>query len=744
MNEIPPVVFEVLAQISSAQANLAKIVEQVELTATQVQAALARMDLAAVGVGNAETEMAVKSEEAGERTKKSGEKGALGLKQMAEALALFKAYEFVKESVKAFEQAQVSTVLLDRAIKNAHGDVAAFRGPIASVDAQMRNFGFTNIQTETAVARLTGQLHNPAKALNLVGLAADLARARHMDLVAASQLVGRAATGNVAILARYGIQTKDAAGHTLSARAAIEKLAETFHGTASAYSGTLAGQMDKLHAQMEDAKEQVGKALVPVLNEVIPIFVELAKVIGNDVAPALSKAIGFYQKHHVLINTIAIALGTVIAAYKVWKMVTEAMIVAQAALDLVLDANPIGVIIVAIMALVAALVYAYKHSETFRNIVHTALRDVEIAFGHMAGFVINDVIKPLVTFWLWWARMTVDGAAKAFGWIPGLGGKLKAAQHTIDEFAKGTQETLNGWANNMYNIGEGAGRNLGAGLVSGLSQEVPNKPGHDLMGGLISNAAGTAKKAYQTGYNIGSNYGAGLSTATKSAKTAADAAAKELLQSGSLKLAQAAQAVAAAHGKPSKELLKRLEELKRQAQATLYKIMHDPNATAGDKSRAEAELTRATNMINSLNKKSQESAKKHHAELEKLRKEHDRKMAELRRKAEEERRRKAEEHLKALRKQLEEEKKILKETQDALDRLKNERFQMEIVNMQLANVGTSLLNLGTGSQFGPAPGPQVTVNVAGSVVAEQHLVSAVQQGMLVTQRTNSSLGIKSA
>jgi hypothetical protein len=59
----------------------------------------------------------------------------------------------------------------------------------------------------------------------------------------------------------------------------------------------------------------------------------------------------------------------------------------------------------------------------------------------------------------------------------------------------------------------------------------------------------------------------------------------------------------------------------------------------------------------------------------------------------------------------------------------------------MANVGTSMLNLGNASQ--PAS-THVTVNVAGSVTTQQNLVTAVQQGLLTTQRTNGSLGVKAA
>jgi phage-related protein len=50
-------------------------------------------------------------------------------------------------------------------------------------------------------------------------------------------------------------------------------------------------------------------------------------------------------------------------------------------LNAALTANPIGLVILAIVALVAAIVIAYKRSATFRAIVQAAMRGVQIAFG---------------------------------------------------------------------------------------------------------------------------------------------------------------------------------------------------------------------------------------------------------------------------------------------------------------------------------------------------------------------------
>jgi hypothetical protein len=68
----------------------------------------------------------------------------------------------------------------------------------------------------------------------------------------------------------------------------------------------------------------------------------------------------------------AAAQKAVAAATRVWAG-------AQAVLDAVMDANPIALIIIAIIALVAAAIYAYTHFKTFRDIVNAAWHGIQVA-----------------------------------------------------------------------------------------------------------------------------------------------------------------------------------------------------------------------------------------------------------------------------------------------------------------------------------------------------------------------------
>jgi phage-related protein len=73
------------------------------------------------------------------------------------------------------------------------------------------------------------------------------------------------------------------------------------------------------------------------------------------------------------------------------KASTVAWTIAQYALNIALTANPIGIIVVAIAALVAGLILAYKNSETFRNIVDQVFAAVKRTT--------EQALKPFIDNW---------------------------------------------------------------------------------------------------------------------------------------------------------------------------------------------------------------------------------------------------------------------------------------------------------------------------------------------------------
>ena len=124
--------------------------------------------------------------------------------------------------------------------------------------------------------------------------------------------------------------------------------------------------------------------------------------------------------------------------------VTKASAAAQWLLNAALSANPIGLVVIAIAGLVAALVVAYKKSETFRNIVNAAWGAIKKAAVAVFGFVAKyiktwvDIIRAVLgkvkavadSVVRFFDRMR-DGIVGAFNRVTGflrtVAGKIKSA-----------------------------------------------------------------------------------------------------------------------------------------------------------------------------------------------------------------------------------------------------------------------------------------------------------------------------
>jgi SLT domain-containing protein/phage-related protein len=120
------------------------------------------------------------------------------------------------------------------------------------------------------------------------------------------------------------------------------------------------------------------------------------------VGPWLLKVVGFIKDHADAFVTFAAALGIIIGLWKTYlltiTLVTKAQLLWTAATEAMAATNPLLIIAVALAALVTALVLAYRHSETFRNIVKAVLNAVKVAavaFWH----AMQSVFRALQTAW---------------------------------------------------------------------------------------------------------------------------------------------------------------------------------------------------------------------------------------------------------------------------------------------------------------------------------------------------------
>ncbi|MBB1110015.1 lytic transglycosylase [Limosilactobacillus sp. pH52_RY] len=174
-------------------------------------------------------------------------------------------------------------------------------------------------------------------------------------------------------------------------------------------------------------------------------------------------------------------LVTGVKALKNWSIWGKAAAVAQGALNLVMEANPIILVITAIAALVAGFVALYKHNKKFRDFCNDVWKSITKWFGESLDWikknwikVVEFMINPIGAVATWFLKDTKTGQSilkwakklpdKAAGWAKSVGkdignhiskGKkdIEKAGKNIGKWTTGfigdTQKTLKKWASSI-------------------------------------------------------------------------------------------------------------------------------------------------------------------------------------------------------------------------------------------------------------------------------------------------------
>lgn len=151
-------------------------------------------------------------------------------------------------------------------------------------------------------------------------------------------------------------------------------------------------QMAEAKGSVEALGVRIGTALMPVALQLIHAVLGIVNAINAHRA-AIAGVVGWLDRHKALIRDVAIGLGVLVVitkahaaamaieagggtikfllAYlngtKLVAAATKAWAAVQWLLDAAMDANPVGLIILAVAALAAGIFYLWTHSAGFRN-----------------------------------------------------------------------------------------------------------------------------------------------------------------------------------------------------------------------------------------------------------------------------------------------------------------------------------------------------------------------------------------
>lgn len=128
---------------------------------------------------------------------------------------------------------------------------------------------------------------------------------------------------------------------------------------------------------------------------------DAARAFAEAAAAAVSNALKSAAAWVAQNARAAASFVAVTAALVAQSVASKAVAAAQWLINAAMSANPIGVVITVIVALVAALVLAYQKSETFRNIVQGAMRAVGAIFHWLYDNAVKPVMDAIGKIWNW-------------------------------------------------------------------------------------------------------------------------------------------------------------------------------------------------------------------------------------------------------------------------------------------------------------------------------------------------------
>lgn len=171
----------------------------------------------------------------------------------------------------------------------------------------------------------------------------------------------------------------------------INEQAETTAGKFERLKGSFTASLLEIYNLIQPLLRGVFDGLnsvLTVVKTVIPYISAISPIIG-----AITAAVAAYNAVQLISNGILKGLTITEGIHFMWLMLVEK---AQRMLNAVMAANPIGLVIAAVAALVAGLVIAWKKFDGFRAAVKTTWDTIK-GFGEILKIFVIDRIHALLT-----------------------------------------------------------------------------------------------------------------------------------------------------------------------------------------------------------------------------------------------------------------------------------------------------------------------------------------------------------
>lgn len=239
-----------------------------------------------------------------------------------------------------------------------------------------------------ALGKLATATGDVSKAQDLMGTALNIAAQTGKPLEAVTTAISKAYAGNLGALNKLVPGIVNAAGPTADFADVMDLLAKKTAGAAETAANN--DPYAKMGIAIQETKEAIGAGLLPILQQF---------------APALERAATWAQANADIIKDLMLVVGGLAAAilaingaFKVYetivsavKLATTLWTAAQWLLNVALNANPIGLVVLAIAALVGGLILAYNKVGWFHDLVDAAFKGVQAVISTVVDWIVKNV-----------------------------------------------------------------------------------------------------------------------------------------------------------------------------------------------------------------------------------------------------------------------------------------------------------------------------------------------------------------
>ena len=277
----------------------------------------------------------------------------------------------------------------------------------------------------------------------------------------------------------------------------LSVMQKTFAGAAEAYGNSSAGAQERFQVALENLQESFGAHLLPVLQIVINALTGFLGLIdGNE------KIVGILV---VGVIALATAVWAITAAMRMWASI-------QLIVNAVMTANPIGLIIVGIAALIVAIVLVVRHWDLVKEKLSDVFGWISDNWPLILGILTGPIgwaVLAIVRYWddlkqgiqnAWGAIKNAattlgnkivqgiqDDVSGIVNWV---GGRIEAIRDRIADFFDG-----------VYN----KGKRLGDRIVDGIKDGITGIVGW--VGEKMSDIGSKIADYFDTVYNKGKSLG---------------------------------------------------------------------------------------------------------------------------------------------------------------------------------------------------------------------------------------------